>query len=71
MEKNSPLLILLDGIMGMDGVYHSCTITTAPVVSTNILIDPPLLGAASTGNTIYVLDGTGYLQDNEVQADDL
>lgn len=71
MQQYSPLLIQLDGNMGVTSTYHACTITTTPVVSTNILIDPALPWAAASGNTVYVLDHENYLTANEVTTDDL
>lgn len=71
MQKYSALMIQLDPMMGQTSQYHACTITTTPVVSTNILITPALPWAASSGNTVYVLDHGDYLTATEVTTDDL
>jgi hypothetical protein len=71
MVQYSSLLIQLDPMMGQTSDYHACYITTAPVVSSNILIDPALPWSAASGNKVYILDHADYLIPNEVSVDDL
>jgi hypothetical protein len=71
ISQYTALLIQLDPMMGQTSQYHACTVTTTPIVSTNILITPALPWAASSGNQIYILDHADYIQATEVTVDDL